>query len=98
MTLPNNFSEELAAFGETICRRVGVAYHCVAPPHPHQSDGVCVYPRHEYIRALPCTEGARADVRLGEPDRRAFCSDDGSGGCRGVVPLGLLPLGAFLIT
>ena len=46
----------------------------------------------------PCTEGAHADVRLGETDRRAFCSDDGSDGGRDVVPSDLLPLGVFLVT
>ena len=75
-----------------------VEEHSVALPPPHQADGVWVHPRHEEIYAPPYMEGARADVRLDETKRRAFCSDGGSDGGRDVVPSDLLPLGAFLVT
>ena len=70
----------------------------VAPPPPHQADGVWVHPRYEESYLLPFTEGARDDVRLGENDRRACCSDDGSDGGRDVVPSDMFPLGAFIVT
>ena len=46
----------------------------------------------------PCTEGARADVRLDETDRQACCLDSDSDGGFDVIPLDLLPLGVFLVT
>ena len=86
------------ALGETLCLIVEVADHLVAPPPPHQADGVWVHLRHEDSHDPPSTEGVRDDVRLGETDQLACCSDDGSDGSRDVVVSDLLPLGAFLLT
>ena len=61
----------LEALGETLCCRVELVEHCVAPPPLHQADGVWFHPRHEEIHAPSCTEVACADVRLVETDRWA---------------------------
>ena len=41
------------ALGETICRRVELAEHRVAPPTPHQAVGIWVQLRHEDSHGPP---------------------------------------------
>ena len=86
------------ALCENLLRRVEVVEHCVAPPPPHQVDGVWVNLRHEESHGPSFTEGACADVHLGETDRQACCSDDGYDDGGNVSPLDLLPPGAFILT
>ena len=56
---------------ETFGYRMEVAYHYVAPPHPHPSYGARVHLGNENCHGAFSTQGLHANVGFGEADGQA---------------------------